>query len=129
ALMRTVLSNFDEYININLEEIFNSDEFNKLADKDIFKSNKNFTYYFENMKNGEYNNREVLKTIYNDFNFDSQIITDLESVKDEISRLNIMPNKIIEDNHYLKKVNLELSEELKEIKSSKSWKIKNKFKL
>ena len=45
----------DEYSNINLEEIFNSDEFNKLADKDIFKSNKNFTYYFENMKNGEYN--------------------------------------------------------------------------
>lgn len=119
---------FSENDDINLEEIFNSDEFNRLSDKNIFKSNKNFSYYFENMKNGEYNNREVLKAIYNDFDFDSQIITDLEYVKDEISRLNIMPNKIIEDNKYLKKTNIELSKELNEIKSSKSWKIKNKLK-
>lgn len=119
---------FSENDDINLEKIFNSDEFNRLSNKDIFKSNKNFSYYFENMKNGEYNNREVLKTIYNDFDFDSQIITDLEYVKDEISRLNIMPNKIIEDNRYLKKTNIELSKELNEIKSSKSWKIKNKLK-
>uniref|UniRef100_UPI0038906742 glycosyltransferase family 2 protein n=1 Tax=Methanobrevibacter sp. TaxID=66852 RepID=UPI0038906742 len=68
---------FSENDDINLEKIFNSDEFNRLSEKDIFKSNKNFSYYFENMKNGEYNNREVLKTIYNDFDFDSQIITDL----------------------------------------------------
>lgn len=119
---------FSENDDINLEKIFNSDEFNRLSDKNIFKSNKNFSYYFENMKNGEYNNREVLKAIYNDFDFDSPIITDLEYVKDEISRLNIMPNKIIEDNRYLKKTNIELSKELNEIKSSKSWKIKNKLK-
>jgi hypothetical protein len=119
---------FSENDDINLEEIFNSDEFNRLSNKDIFKSNKNFSYYFENMKNGEYNNREVLKTIYNDFDFDSPIITDLEYVKDEISRLNIMPNKIIEDNKYLKKTNIELSKELNQIKSSKLWKIKNKLK-
>lgn len=119
---------FSENDDINLEEIFNSDEFNRLSNKDIFKSNKNFSYYFENMKNGEYNNREVLKTIYNDFDFYSPIITDLEYVKDEISRLNIMPNKIIEDNKYLKKTNIELSKELNQIKSSKSWKIKNKLK-
>ena len=119
----------DEYDDINLEKIFNSEEFMKLSDKDVFNSNKNFLCYFKNMKNGEYNNRELLKTIYNDFNFDSQIINDLEHVKDEISRLTIIPNKIIEDNRYLRKVNLELSEELAEIKSSKSWKIKNKLKL
>lgn len=119
---------FSENDDINLEKIFNSDEFNRLSDKNIFKSNKNFSYYFENMKNGEYNNREVLKAIYNDFDFDSPIITDLEYVKDEISRLNIMPNKIIEDNKYLKKTNIELSKELNQIKSSKSWKIKNKLK-
>lgn len=118
---------FAENDAINLEEIFNSDDFNKLADKDVFKSNKNFSYYFENMKNGEYNNREVLKTIYNDFDFDEEIISDLTYVKDEISRLNIMPNRIIEDNHYLKKTNKALSEELREMKSSKLWKIKNKF--
>ena len=120
---------FYEKDDINLEEIFNSEKFAKLSEKEVFKSNKNFSYYFENMKNGEYNNREVLKSIYNDFDFDSKIISDLKYIKDEISRLNVMPNKIIEDNKYLKKVNLELSEELLEIKSSKSWKIKNKFKL
>lgn len=118
---------FGENDKINLEKIFNSDEFNNLSNKDLFKSNKNFSYYFENMKNGEYNNRELLKTIYNDFNFEDEIIHDLEYIKNEISRLNIMPNKIIDDYYYLKKENLKLNKELKEIKSSKLWKIKNKF--
>lgn len=119
---------FRETDDIDLEKIFNSEKFDELSKKDVFKSNKNFSWYFKNMKNGEYNNRVLLKTIYYDFNFDSQIINDLEDVKDEISRLNIMPNKIIEDNKYLKKVNRKLNEELNDIKSSKSWKIKNKLK-
>lgn len=118
---------FYENDDINLEKIFNSEEFDKLSNKNVFKSNKNFSYYFRNMKNGEYNNREVLKTIHDEFDFDSQIITDLKYVKNEISRLNIMPNKIIEDNKYLKKSNRELNNELNEIKSSRSWKIKNKL--
>lgn len=122
------------YENTNLEEVFNSNNFNELSNKSIFKNNPNFSLYFERMKNGEYNNRDLLNTIYQTFNFDSEIISDLKFIKEEISKLNIKPNKIQEDNLYLKKVNKELSceneeltKELKEIKSSKIWKLKNKF--
>lgn len=124
----------DEFEDTNLEEIFNSDLFNELSSKNIFKNNYNFTLYFERMKNGEYNNRDLLNNIYQTFNFDSKIISDLKFVKHEISKLNIKPKKINEDNSYLKKVNKKLNEEnnklkqeLDEIKSSKLWKLKNKF--
>lgn len=113
--------------NTNLEEIFNSDLFDRLANKKVFQDNKNFSQYFENMKNGEYNNRELLKTIYENFDFDGEIITQIREIKDEISRLTIKPNKLQEDNAYLRKVNSQLSNELNEIKSSKLWKLKNKF--
>lgn len=122
------------YEDTNLEELFNSEQFSKLSDKEIFKNNPNFSLYFKRMKNGEYNNRDLLNTIYQNFNFDSEIISDLKFIKEEISKFNIKPNKIQEDNIYLKKVNKELyfkneelTNELKEIKSSKLWKLKNKF--
>ena len=117
-----------------LSEIFSSELFDELSGKEIFKNNPNFSQYFERMKNGEYNNRDLLNNIYQTFNFDSEIISDLKYVKNEISKLNIQPNRIQEDNIHLKKVNKELSEEnerltseLNEIKSSKLWKLKNKF--
>lgn len=124
----------DEYTDTDLEKICSSDLFNELSDKNIFKENYNFKLYFNRMKNGEYNNRDLLNNIYKNFNFHSAIITDLKYVKDEITKLNIKPKKINEDNIYLKKANKELSEEnkrlkyeLNEIKSSKLWKLKNKF--
>lgn len=124
----------EDYPDTDLNAIFSSELFNELSNKNIFKDNYNFSLYFTRMKNGEYNNRDLLNTIYQTFNFDSEIISDLKYVKDEISKLNIMPNKIQEDNNYLKKINKELYEEnerltneLNEIKSSKIWKLKNKF--
>lgn len=124
----------DDYPDTDLNAIFSSELFNELSNRNIFKDNYNFSLYFTRMKNGEYNNRDLLNTIYQTFNFDSEIISDLKYVKDEISKLNIMPNKIQEDNNYLKKINKDLYEEnerltneLNEIKSSKIWKLKNKF--
>lgn len=120
--------------NANLEEIFSSESFNNLSNKSIFNDNYNFRLYFERMKRGEYNNRDLLNNIYQTFNFDSEIISDLKFVKDEISKLNIMPERIRQDNIYLKKTNKqlqkenqELRQEIDEIKSSKLWKLKNKF--
>ena len=124
----------EKYPNTDLNAIFSSELFDELSNKNIFKSNPNFSLYFKRMKNGEYNNRDVLNNIYQTFNFDSKIISDIKYVKNEISKLNIIPNKIQEDNNYLKKINKELYEEnkeltheLNEIKSSKLWKLKNKF--
>ena len=124
----------DDFEDTDLEEIFHSDLFDKLSNKDIFKDNYNFKLYFERMKNGDYNNRDLLNNIYQNFDFDSEIISDLKYVKQEISKLTIKPNKINEDNAYLRAINKELYEEnekltqeLDEIKSSKLWKLKNKF--
>ena len=93
------------------------------------------------MKNGEFNNRDLLNTIYQTFDFDKQIISDLKYVKNEISKLDIKPNKIQEDNIYIRKAYRKLSEEneelsrqnkeltceLSEIKASRLWKLKSKF--
>ena len=124
----------DDFEDTDLEEIFHSDLFDELSNKDIFKDNYNFKLYFERMKNGDYNNRDLLNNIYQNFDFDSEIISDLKYVKQEISKLTIKPNKINEDNAYLRAINKELYEEnekltqeLDEIKSSKLWKLKNKF--
>lgn len=124
----------DDFEGTDLEEIFHSDLFEELSNKDIFKDNYNFKLYFERMKNGDYNNRDLLNNIYQNFDFDSEIISDLKYVKQEISKLTIKPNKINEDNAYLRAINKELYEEnekltheLDEIKSSKLWKLKNKF--
>lgn len=124
----------DDFEDTDLEEIFSSDLFNELSNKDIFKDNYNFKLYFERMKNGDYNNRDLLNNIYQNFDFDSEVISDLKYVKQEISKLTIKPNKINEDNAYLRAINKELYEEnekltqeLDEIKSSKLWKLKNKF--
>lgn len=124
----------DNFKDTDLEEIFSSDLFDELSNKDIFKNNYNFKLYFERMKNGDYNNRDLLNNIYQNFDFDSEIISDLKYVKQEISKLTIKPNKINEDNAYLRTINKELYEEnekltqeLDEIKSSKLWKLKNKF--
>ena len=124
----------NDFEDTDLEEIFNSDLFDELSNKDIFKDNYNFKLYFERMKNGDYNNRDLLNNIYQNFDFDSEIISDLKYVKQEISKLTIKPNKINEDNAYLRTINKELYEEnekltqeLDEIKSSKLWKLKNKF--
>lgn len=124
----------DDFEDTDLEEIFSSDLFNELSNKDIFKDNYNFKLYFERMKNGDYNNRDLLNNIYQNFDFDSEVIADLKYVKQEISKLTIKPNKINEDNAYLRAINKELYEEnekltqeLDEIKSSKLWKLKNKF--
>ena len=124
----------DTYSDTNLKEIFNSESFNELSNKKIFKEDENFTLYFERMKNGEYNNRNLLNTIYKTLNFENPIIYDLNYVKNEISKLTIKTNKIQDDNMYLKKINKNLydenkrlTHELNEIKSSKLWKLKNKF--
>ena len=124
----------DNFKDTDLEEIFSSDLFDELSNKDIFKNNYNFKLYFERMKNGDYNNRDLLNNIYQNFDFDSEIISDLKYIKQEISKLTIKPNKINEDNAYLRAINKELYEEnekltqeLDEIKSSKLWKLKNKF--
>ena len=132
---RVMNAKFDKkYMTINLEEIFSSTLFNEFSNRNIFKNDYNFTLYFERMKNGDYNNRDLLNNIYQNFDFDSDIISDLKYVKQEISKLTIKPNKINEDNAYLRTINKELYEEnkkltqeLDEIKSSKLWKLKNKF--
>lgn len=139
---RVMQAKYDEnYKDTNLEEIFNSESFNELSNKNIFKSDSDFTLYFERMKNGEFNNRNLLNTIYKNLNLDNPIIYDLTYVKKEISKLNVKTNKLHEDNINLKKVNQsiyeennrlsdenkKLTSELNEIKSSKLWKLKNKF--
>lgn len=131
-VMKAHFSN--EFYDNDLERVFKSDLFDKLSHKSIFENNYNFKLYFERIKMGEYNNRDILNNIYQNFNFDCEIVSDLKYVKEEISKLNIKPNKINEDNIYLKKINKqlqkenkELNQELDEIKSSKLWRLKNKI--
>ena len=131
---RVLSAYYSDDMEVDFEEIFNSEIFDELSCKNIFINNPNFDLYFKRMKNKEYNNRDLLNTIYQTFNFDSKIISDLKYVKDEISKLNIKPQKILENNKYLRKTNEDLikenkslSDELNEIKSSKLWKLKNKF--
>ena len=132
---RVMQAKYDEnYKDTNLDEIFTSQSFEELANKNIFKEDNNFTLYFERMKNGEFNNRYLLNTIYKTLTFDDPIISDLNYVKNEVSKLTIKTNKLQDENLYLKNVNQEIYEknkeltsELNEIKSSKLWKLKSKF--
>lgn len=107
--------------NIDLNEICNSKEFLDFEKKPVFQNNKNFKTYFEYMKNKRYNNKDILNTIYEEFDFNSEIVSNLLYVKEELGRIRGSQYRIYEENKRLKK-------ELDEIKSSKLWKLRNSFK-
>ena len=117
-----------------MTKILNSNLFKNLAEKSVFSKNKKFNKYFNNMSMGKYNNHHILNEIYNEINFNQEIISDANFIKREIRYLKNLQNKTYDENKYLKKQNYELinennelKDELYEIKSSKLWKLKNKF--
>ena len=126
-VLRAYSSNgFDNFV---LNEILNSKTFEELSDKNIFKKNIIFEEFFENMKNGYYQNHSLLKRISDKFN--PKLINEYsflikqntifhnenQKLTCEINRLQNKINNLQNTNNELNELNCNLNIELKNTKN------------
>lgn len=117
-----------------INNILNSSLYMEFSNKEIFSNDGNFKKIFENIRNGDYNNQELVNEIYKDTDFNSKIISQLIIMKEDIAKIKNLENRRHQENIYLKNENRniisennKLKQELDEIKNSKLWKLKNKL--
>ena len=88
-----------DFDNQALKEIVNSESFDDLANKSIFKNNKLYVEFFENIKNGKYNNRPLLGKIRE--NNHNELIEKQIDWKSNYNALNNKYNTIKNENDQL----------------------------
>lgn len=127
---QTIRTNIDSN-EIMLYELFNSDLFKNLADKNAFKNNEDYIKYFNKMSDGEYDNN-ILSKMNEEFNkYDinsiknlnekwdelckrnEQLERDYSKLKEELENTKFNLKKIEDENIYLKKDNILLTEKYK----------------
>lgn len=116
---------------IMLYELFNSELFQKLVNQNVFKNNKQYRNHFNKMSDGEYDDT-IIKKIKEEFDKDNinslektdeewdelyqrnkQLESELSKLKEELDSAKFNLAKIEDENIYLKKDNILLSEKCK----------------
>ena len=96
-----------------LHDLFNSDLFKNLADKEVFKNNKYYKQYFENMSKGKYDNFKLLTIISNNFLKEDE--SNLKILNEKLYSANLTLNdkykSLYRENIVLEKNNENLNEE------------------
>ena len=119
---------------IMLYELFNSELFKNLADKNVFKNNEDYRSYFNKMSDGEYDNN-ILNKIGEEFNkYDinsikewnnrwgelcernKQLESEFANLKEKLDSVKFNLDKMEDENIYLKKDNIILTEKCRELK-------------
>lgn len=114
-------------------KICNSKNFNDFTNNDFFNVASEFKLVFANMKNGNYDNIDLID--YMRDNLEKEIKFKYENIKKLFDEIKHENNKLLNElhvkeanNYYLKNKNEKLYLELKEIHESKLWKLKNALK-
>lgn len=122
-------------MDMKLKEILNSQSFNELSNNKVFTNNQNFQKYFEDMKLGNYNTKS-LDEIFKQINHEFKNVVNMKLLIEELQNIKLQQSRILDENKSLKETSLKIfneyeivNNELKEIKSSKLWKLKSKFNL
>lgn len=113
-----------------LYELFNSEQFKNLADKSVFKNNKQYRTYFNRMSDGEYDNHvlDEIRAEYEKYELKSaknrnekwdelcrrneELESEFSKLKEELDRVKFDLSKIEDENIYLKRDNIKLTEKM-----------------
>ena len=106
-------SSSKDFSDETLKQIVTSEVFSELSNKNIFKNNSLFIEFFDNIKNGNYNNRPLLAKIRENTNTD--LINGHHGLEHKIEKLNNGNIELSKENNILKENNAQLTKEQREL--------------
>ena len=120
-------SSSKEFSDESLKQIVTSEVFSELSNKKIFENNSLFIEFFNNIKNGNYNNRPLLAKIRENTN--TNLINGHHGLKHEIEKLNNDTIELSKENNILKENNAKLTNEQRELQINYETTLKDKNQL
>ena len=106
-------SSSKDFSDETLKQIVTSEVFSELSNKNIFKNNSLFIEFFDNIKNGNYNNRPLLAKIRENTNTD--LINGHHGLEHKIEKLNNGNIELSKENNILKENNAQLTNDQREL--------------